>query len=299
MKTQKLLAWLLVSTAAVNALADGDPKPKRDPSNPTSKLFVASVKGESSLNNADRIRELAKTNAFTAENSVIETKEKSFDTMVYSNGTGLYMDENTRLEIKKFEQEPFNSTRNDVESEPSISQTQAYLANGFVGICTPKMVAGSSMVYNTALGSAQIRARQMAIETDAKSTTIYALEGDVTVRAGTRDLGGRVIQNGEMAVITPGAPGQPNVVTVSKMDQKDLDRVNDKVSGACRAKRTVVWDTVTKKTTGGVGNSDTVASDNRFAGLGQTDNGGKQITPTPVVPVNLPVAVTTSDDRIR
>jgi len=70
--------------------------------------------------------------------------------MVYSNGTGIYFDPDTRMEIRKFVQEPFTPNRADMETEPSISQTQTFLSRGLVGLCTSRLVAGSSMVYQTA-----------------------------------------------------------------------------------------------------------------------------------------------------
>jgi len=50
-------------------------------------------------------------------------KEKTYSSMVYSNGTGIYFDPDTRMEIRKFVQEPFTPNRADMETEPSISQT--------------------------------------------------------------------------------------------------------------------------------------------------------------------------------
>ena len=113
--------------------------------NPTSKIYVADVDGEAEIDTGDRVDDLTKKSVYSAQGAVIETKEKAVDAMVFSNGTGIFFDEETRVEVKRFDQEPFLPNRSDMDVEPSISQTQAYLPRGTVGICPSKLVAGSSM----------------------------------------------------------------------------------------------------------------------------------------------------------
>ena len=45
-----------------------------------------------------------------------------------------------------------------------------------------------------------------------------------TAFGGSLDLSGQVVHAGEQAMILPGAPGQPNVVTISKILPEDLAR---------------------------------------------------------------------------
>ena len=150
--TCALLVIGLVGVVAV-PLTSAAPKKK----NPTSKLFVTDTQGGAEIETEDKIVELTKKSVHTAQGTVIETKkteegktpESASSSMVYSNGTGIHFDPDTRLEVKKFVQEPFTPNRTDMEMEPSISQTQTYLSRGSVGICTSKLVAGSSMVYQT------------------------------------------------------------------------------------------------------------------------------------------------------
>ncbi|HKB91989.1 MAG TPA: hypothetical protein VKC60_15845 [Opitutaceae bacterium] len=302
MKT-KLVFTCLAALAVSAVYGDGDPKAKRDQQNPTSKLFVASVKGENTLNNGEKLDDLSKANAFPPDNSIIETKPQSSNSMVYSNGTGIYVDQETRLEVKSFEQEPFNTTRNDVEDEPSISQTQAHVAHGFVGICTPKLAAGSNMVYSTPLGSVQIHGKQVAIEAKDNETTIYMLEGDSTVRAGLRDLGGQTLHPGQKAVIRPGAAGQPNTISIADLTKEDKDFVSDKVGNACKAKKTVVWDVVEKKPkiiSGAANTTDGADSANSAAGNNTTSTttGGTEAVPTAVTTISAPNSPPVSADRV-
>ena len=98
--------------------------------------------------------------------------------MVFSNGTGIFFDEDTRVEVKRFDQEPFVPNRTDMDAEPSVSQTQAYVPRGTVGLCTSKLVAGSNMTYRTQLGAVNIRGGKVVIQNTSGKTVISMLDGD-------------------------------------------------------------------------------------------------------------------------
>lgn len=57
----------------------------------------------------------------------------------------MHFDPDMRLEIQKFVQEPLTPNRSDMEVEPSIFNTSNFMPRGSVGLCTSKMVAGSTM----------------------------------------------------------------------------------------------------------------------------------------------------------
>ena len=104
--------------------------------NPTSRFYVADTHGISEINTGEKIVELNKSSVYIAQGTVIETKADSTNAIVFSNGTGIHFDADTRLEINKFMQEPFTPNRSDMEVEPSISKTNAFLTRGLVGLCT-------------------------------------------------------------------------------------------------------------------------------------------------------------------
>ena len=139
--------------------------------NPTSKLYVSDIGGEAQIDIGESIQDLAKKSVFDAQGTIIEIKKadkdedknKIFSTMVFSNGTGGYFDQDTRVEMRKFVQEPFTPNRADMDTEPSISQTQAFVARGTVGLCNSKQVAGSTMNYSTAHGSVAIRGKKVVV----------------------------------------------------------------------------------------------------------------------------------------
>jgi hypothetical protein len=278
-------------------------------SNPASKVYISDVAGEAQIDTGDSIDDVAKRSVYNAQGTVIETKKsdptgdkKAYSTMVYSNGTGAFFDEDTRVEVKKFNQEPFTPNRADIDLEPSVSQTQAFVSRGTVGLCTSKQVAGSSMTYQTSQGSVNIRGRKVVIEAQGKVTKISMLEGDSTVRTGANDLGGQTLNAGEQAIISEGAQGQPNAVQILKIPPQEMSKLDDKVAMACMAKKTVYFDVREKKESSGDAQSpkevaaEQAKSDAAAPGaVTAFDDAGsstipiREIVPVEIVPVTAPV----------
>lgn len=290
-----MVAWLLSSAALF-----GQTKKK----NPASKLYVSDVAGEAQIDTGEAVEDLNKRSVYTAQGAVIDTgkadgkrdADKHYSTMVYSNGTGAFFDTDTRVEIRRFVQEPFVPTRSDSEVEPSISQTQAFVARGTVGLCTSKLVAGSSMAYTTPHGTVNIRGRKVVIQAESNVTKISMLEGESTVRAGVMDMGGQTIHAGEQAIIRPAGPGEPNMVEIRKIPSAEASQLDDKVAMACMAKKTVYFEVRGRQNSSGNGEVDAFNSNEgntRTAGSPFVDANG-EIVAIPVVPTNLPVQFTIS-----
>jgi len=228
--------------------------------NPTSKFYVADVDGDAQIDTGDRVDDLTKKSVYNAEGTVVETKPSATNAMVFSNGTGVFFDEDTRLEVKKFEQEPFVPNRTDMDVEPSISQTQNYVPRGTVGLCTSKLVAGSSMNYSTPLGSVNIQGGKVVVSTDNNKTTISMIEGESNVNAGVVDTGGHTLKNGQQAVITPGPNGAPPQIKIQDIPSNQVKELSQKVTMACNAKKTVYFEAT------GQQQSDTVVPNRGGAG---------------------------------
>ncbi len=209
--------------------------------NPTSKVYIADLKGQAEIDDGERVQELTSKSVHTAQGTVIETRPEAQNAMVFSNGAGVFVDQDTRLEVRRFVQEPFAPNRTDIEVEPSISQTQTHLARGTVGMCTSRMVAGSSMTYSTPHAEIALRGNKAVIQTNENETKISLVEGDVTVRAGDGDSGGQIIRAGQQAIIRR-PPGQPPTFIVQDIPPTELPTVNDQVSIACMARRSVYFD---------------------------------------------------------
>jgi hypothetical protein len=282
--------------------------------NPTSKLYVTDVAGDAEIDTGETVTDLDKRSVHDAQGTVIQTKKagsedggKTFSTMVFSNGTGAFFDEDTRVEVKKFVQEPFTPNRNDYDVEPSISQTQAFVSRGIVGLCTSKLVAGSNMTYSTPHGSVNIRGQKVIIETHEDVTKVSMLEGDSTVRTNENDLGGYTLHVGEQAVIRRPSPNQPAQIQIQRIPPAELPALDEKINAACNAKQTVYFEVRERKGSevGGGSEDDTggnagasgstdrngggvTAFDGSAGGSGGSGSIVREIVPVPVVPVDLP-----------
>ena len=273
---------------------------------PTSKIYLAEATGDSQIQANDKIYTARQATAFDAPGTVIETTANSHNAFVYSNGTGLFVDQNTRVEIDRFVQEPFKPDRHstaDAPYEPSISQSDVHVAHGAVGVCTSQLVSGSSMSYSTPQASVNIRGGKVSIETNADETVIDLLDGDVTVRGGSKDIGGQILRPGERAVVRASPAGLPPVVTISRIPPEALQKSDERCSVACNAKKTVTFEAIEKKAELGL---DTPATNTSATGNGTTSSGdgtggdgsGQEIVAQPTVPSTPPINIVISPDRL-
>jgi len=292
-----IAAGVLTLLAASDAVAQGRKK------NPASKIYVSDMQGEADIQTDDKIVELTKKSVHSAEGTVIETKkakdpndkDKTISSMVFSNGTGIAFDPDTRLEVKKFMQEPFTPNRSDMETEPSISQTQNFLVHGLVSLCTSKQVAGSSMTYSTPHGSVNIRGRKLVIEANDEYTRIAMIEGESTVRGGTgsaTDSGGQTLHSGEEAYIRHDASGRSLPMQIQRIPPSELGQLDDKVSMACMAKKTVYFEVAERRVSGEETATGPVTA---FDSNGGTE---QEIVPVEVVPAELPVQYNISPAKL-
>jgi hypothetical protein len=244
--------------------------------NPTSKMFVADLTGESQIDNGERIQPLEKNGVVAPEGSIIETKSNATDSLVLSNGTALYVASDTKFEVKRFLQQPFAPNRADLEEEPSVSQTLVRLARGGIGICTSRLVAGSSMIYETPQAKINIRGRRLMIETDENETRVSLLEGDVTVIG---DNSSETLRPGQQAIVRKTSPDSPAVITVQSISDTDSAKLDDLVALACISRRTVFFESVDRG--------------------GANGNEGPELVPVRTAPAAAPTQFTVSPSRIN
>jgi hypothetical protein len=233
---------VFICATLITLLGAGSLEAQGRKKNPTSKLYVADVSGISQIDTGETIDDMTKKSVYTAQGTVIETKEEATNAMVWSNGTGIYFDPSTRLEVKKFVQEPFTPNRNDMEIEPSISTTETFLSRGSVSLCTSKPVAGSSMNYNTPHATVRIKGRKSVIDVTSEGTKVSLLEGAITVQAGSRDAGGQTLNQGQQALISPAG-----VIRIQNIPASEIRSLDEKVSMACLARKTVYFDVKEQK----------------------------------------------------
>ncbi len=242
-KTSALRARLAPSLLALGlallpAFSSAAPKNK----NPASKLYVADITGEAQIDTGERIEALTKKSVHVAEGTTIETKVGSSQSLVFSNGTAIYVGPETRFEVKKFLQEPFQPNRSDLDAEPSISQTLVKITRGSIGVCTSKLVAGSSMTYQTPHAAVNIRGRKVMIEVSDTETRVSLIEGDVTVLV--PDVGGtsQTLRPGQQAIIRKTATDQTASIAVQPIMDEQQAKLDENVSLACISRRTVFFE---------------------------------------------------------
>ena len=294
-----LLGIVAIATVSPTAFAQRQLGKKKGP---TSKIYLAETKGESQIQNGDKIYTARQATAFDAPGTVIETNANSHNAFVYSNGTGMFVDQNTRVEIDRFVQEPFRPNRTttaDAPFEPSISQSDVHISHGAVGICTSQLISGSSMSYSTPQAIVNIRGGKVAIETNADETIIDLLDGDVTVRGGSKDVGGQILRPGERAVVRANPAGQAPSITISRIPPEALQVSDERVSVACNAKKTVTFEAIEKKAEEGLDSNSTAAP---AAPTDAGDAGGEgatqEIVARPTVPAAPPTNIVVSPDRL-
>ena len=280
-KTRPLLRFLTAALLVASvAHAQGAKK------NPTSKLFVADTNGDTQIDTGIEIDDLTTKSVYNAEGTVIESKANSNTSVVLSNGTGIYFDVNTRVAIKTFVQEAFRPNRSDLEDEPSISNTKLIIDHGVIGVSTSKLVAGSTMVYETSLATAFIRGRQAVIAASDNQTVISMIQGEATVQAGPTGEP-MFLKNHQQFVVRPGNAGEPSVGTVQEIPAgQDVEAekwLEERVLTADAARKLVYFEVQARKGSDG----DITLFDGAGTGSGSgADTSGKEIVPVPVVPAN-------------
>ncbi len=264
----------------------------------TGKVFLAEVKGDAQIRTRDRVHTARQATAFDAPGTIFETEPDSHLAFVLSNGTGIYLDANTRMEIEKLDQSGFNTRGTSTENEPSISTTSIMLAQGFMGASTSQMSSGSTMVFNTPHGSVNVRGRNVALQAHDDYTVVYLMEGDVTVRTKGLNFISQVMRPGEQATIYPGPPPSIVITPIPEAKKQDLLRV---LQIASASRKTVTFETIASKSltstgggdaTGTTGGPATGSDQGPAAGFDQ--DGEPEIVARPSVPVQVPHNITVS-----
>jgi len=263
--------------------------------NPTSKLYVADQVGDTQIDTGVEIDDLTKKSVYNAEGTAIETKANSNTSVVLSNGTGIYFDVNTRVQVRTFKQESFRPTRDDIDDEPSISSTHLFVEHGVIGVSTSKLVAGSTMVYDTPLATATIRGRQAVILSQDNLTVISMVQGEATVQAGPL---ARPVQvnNHQQIIIRPGKPGEANIVEVRDIPdggfEDEISWLEERVLTADAARKLVYFEVQARK------GSDVTLFDGTTNTTPGAQASDKEIVPIPVVPANPTVQPNVSPDNL-
>lgn len=161
------------------------------------KFVVVSVNGAATCVSDGRILELKKGDTIVARGSSVDTPAGANVVLVFSNGTGVYVDEKTQLKIEKFDQE-FFAPNNNLRVEPSNSATVVKLSTGRVVVSTPRLLSGTTMAYQTPHAAVLIRGDKILIEATEKQTHVAMIAGNATVNP--RDASGNFVSIGKRLV---------------------------------------------------------------------------------------------------
>lgn len=229
---------------------------------PASKLYVVEVNGTATINNGKKIEPLIAKATYDADDIVIETPPGSTCVVVLSNGTAISLSSDTQLEIRRFVQEPFSPDRIDLDLEPSVSQTIAFLTRGAVALSTSNLVPGSTMIFSSRHSSVAIRGRKVFIETDDTKMIVSLLDGAATIRDDLL-VGGAAVKAGEQAIVTRISSFSPPTVVVQPIPDSDRNRIEDAVAVASMARTTVYFSTTRSGGAGGTAGGDGAGGDDQ------------------------------------
>jgi hypothetical protein len=237
-----------MATACALALSPATASAQEKKTNKGGKIYVSEINGEATIGTATTFEDVNKRAVYPAQGAVIETMpgaenagDKSALTIVYSNGTAATFGADTRLEIKRFTQDPFTPKQSDLDQEPSASQTQAFVARGTVGVFTSKAAPGSTMVYQTPHGALSIRGRQVVIETGPTETKIAVLDGEGTFRGNTPQVGAHTVRAGEQATVQRNTADEGPKLQIATLSPAETAKLVGKLATADTARKTVYF----------------------------------------------------------
>ena len=262
LRALSVVGFLALSTAVGSA--------QTSEHHPVGKIYVVSLTGASQSASGETVVALTQKSIFPAAGSRIETKPSGTLSMVFSNGTGIFLDQDTHIQIKRFTQDAFTANRTNLELEPSVSTTEVFLSRGILAVSTSKLAAGSAMSFHAMLGSLGLRGGNVVLEANGDELKISLLDGEGTVHGGELDPAGHVLHAGEQAIVLPGPSGQPNIVKIGKIPADELASLEVKAAMAYEARKTVFFE---QDATG-------------------------EVTAVPVVAATLPVQATVSPSRL-
>lgn len=267
-----ILGTMLCCTLALSALAQ---------ESVPGKVYVAEVSGGVTFVVGGKTIELKKGETQPAQGARIDTTPGASLILVYSNGTSIFVDEKTAMEIRRFVQKPFPGGVDTAVIEPSSSDTMVSVTQGRVIITTNELATGTSMIYLTPHAQVKIRGKEVVIEVRDQDTRIIVVAGDATVtplNAGPGGVG-QVLHTGQMAIVTNASAttaAAAELIRVMTADPSVLNGFASQIAAAERAQKIVLFETVNPA-------------------------GGRppEIQAKAVVPVDLPVPLTVSPSTLR
>jgi hypothetical protein len=170
MKTLRI-PFTLLCVLAINALCvHATHADQLDQLNQLATAKVISVEGTVTKSTTGGIKlngrqSQVKVGDILSEGDRLSSSANSQVFIVFSNGSGITISENTIIEIAQLEQEPYNSsqTYEQLQADPSKSQTLLKLEYGQLEGHVKKLSKSSSFRIETPLGTAAIRGTRFSV----------------------------------------------------------------------------------------------------------------------------------------
>lgn len=142
-----------------------------------------------------------------SDQMTIVTGAKSFASLVLSNGSRLMLSAESKLNVRSLQQAPFDNSKTfeELDADPSNSQSMFYLTYGNVLADVRKLQPGSSFNIETPVGRANVLGTVMSVSVvrngDQVTMTVRNADGTVEVFAKTATGDFLNLPEGEKVVV--------------------------------------------------------------------------------------------------
>jgi len=201
--------------------------------------YVVNVRGTVQYTTKDGTFDLKQGDSRIARGTIFKTGADSRLSLALANETRLTVDEKTELKMDKFDQEPF-APNNNLDVEPSNSQTVVLIRAGHVGVDTPQLLSGTTLAFETPHGvigilNNQSGGQQASILVTDKNTQVQMTTGQASIRPKGPDGSfvsiGYKLLTGQQAVVKPTLGADPTLANESFDEIKAAEGADDVAPG--------------------------------------------------------------------
>lgn len=183
-------------------------------------LYVHTARGASEVE-LGGVKSAAKAGmSGAAEAAKISSGKSVF--AVLSNKTAFLLDENSALEIGKFEQaSPFKDDLSN-ESESTMSTCEMTLEKGALHVRTPQLRPTSSLKIKTPEAELEAESRGFSVSTNGGKTEVLPVEGALVVK--TKNGKTDIVKTGQRAIVDGGK------ITIAYARVSDIETEKNRIS---------------------------------------------------------------------
>jgi hypothetical protein len=261
---------------------------------PVGKVFFAEVTGDDVyVHLGNRSQPVNAKETYAAEGLGIDAQGDSAASMVFSNGLAVQLIVGSKVEVKRFAQEPFRPNRTDLALEPSISVVALDLVRGTAVFATSKLAAGSLFTVFTPTASITIQGGTLIVTADGEHTHVSLLSGTCVLYGRSDSTRVAVVQAGQAGDVHRVAEEQGLSVSidVTPLTAIQLETVKTDSWLVLRAKQTVYFE---EKSVVAAFNSATNLAIQELTNGSSAARPAFELVPVRTSPQDLPLEYTTS-----